>query len=147
MMKRTITIAACVALIGAALYAANEITVNATLKVDNGGFSSDRNVSALRITQNAQGSSHVIQEIATNAAVAVTVASDVTAKGLTFCRNITTNSTRYVVLGPVDASTNLVPFVRLNASEVACFRLQTNATVYALAYIGACRLEFWTLQN
>jgi hypothetical protein len=127
-------ICAAVMAIGAAAYAANEITAQVALKVVTGYYDQTRAVNAswsiATTNPNVAGGT---QAIGTNAAELVTI-GDVTTKGWSYFRNLGT-MTNVIALGVVDASTNFLEFARLEMGEYGVIRLGTNS-IYAIS-IGA----------
>lgn len=147
-MKATIS-ALVLAAAGLAI-AADEITVSATLKTVNGYFTLDRAVTSLKVNQTAgAGSSYLVQSIQTNAAEVVTVAADVTTHGWAYLRNLTTTTTDYVDIGPVDTATNFLPIIRLYAGELALLPVHPTRALYAKAgttstnSVAGVNLEAW----
>lgn len=99
--------------------AANEISINAFLKVANGDFTLQRNVQNLQRDQIGRSMTYGIQNI-TTATNPLTIGTDVGIGGYSFFRNIGTQSTVFVqvdfMLKPGDlaivrvASTNILTF-------------------------------------
>ena len=129
--------------------AADEITVTATLKAANGYFSLDRSVVGLKIDQTAgAGSSYNVQSIQSNAVELVAIAADVTTRGWSYFRNLTTNATDYVDLGPTNGVAFL-PVVRLYAGEIATFPAHPTTALWAKSgttstnVVTGINLECW----
>ena len=149
-MKKRITGLVALVLAGAVLWAcgADEITVNTYLAIKNGGYDFAKNINQLKRDQTGTSASMAVQSIQTNAYEALTIATDVGNQGYAFFRNITTNATWYVDIGVDDPSlTNLIALVRLEALDVALFRLHPTTVVYAQANGGSVDLEFWVLED
>jgi hypothetical protein len=110
----------------------------------------DRSVLAAKFDQTADaGSSYNVQSIQSNAAELVTIAADVTTYGWAYFRMLSTSTVEYVDLGPVDASTNFLPIVRLYSAEVAMMPLHPTRAWYAQSgtsstnALSGVNLEAW----
>lgn len=128
---------------GVCVWAADEITITALLKVDNGEFALQRNVSNHKVDQAGTSMDYHIQVIGTGTHEEVTVIADVSSNGVAWIRNLTTNTDRYVELGAEGASTNFLPILRLYATEFQLVRFNPTNSLYAKASAGDVNLEVW----
>jgi hypothetical protein len=124
-MKRLIGV---LSMVSALAMAADEITVTAQLKVDNGSYDATRQVQQLKVSQVTQRSDAGI--VGTSAATNALPISNVSTGGYAFFRNLGTNTVTLQV------------WATLKASDVALFRVaSTNIPYYAAGGTGA--LEYW----
>lgn len=123
---------------------ANEITVNARLECSNGAQEVAIGSSDLQFTQSTARKSSGVQAVGFAAHEAISVHSDVSSKGWAFFRNL--DATNYVEIG-VDVSTTFYPLVRLEALEVAQFRVSPSVTLYAKADTASVELEYLVLSD
>lgn len=115
---------------------AGTISQSIGVTVNNGDISSQFQ-KTVSITQTNQGHASGCQTIGTTEeAIVVT---DITTSGVAYFLNI--DAANFVQLGVVVSAT-FYPLVRLLAGEVASFRLDTGATIYAKADTAECQLVF-----
>ena len=120
---------------------ANEITVTTRIAVINGNYKEER-TSKIQADQSATGGQAGVQNIGTSYE-AVTL-GNVSTEGYVHLRNL--DSTNYLEVG-LDAGADLTPVIRLNAGEVALFRLSTSATLFAKANTASVDLDVCILEN
>lgn len=109
-------------------FAADEIAVDAKLKVENGSFSLTRQVSNYRLTQTTSKSDYGIKAVATTTNDLGT--KNVSTSGYSFFRNLGTN--------PIV----LILQIRLGSNDVAILPLSTTGVTHH-AVSGASTLEYW----
>jgi hypothetical protein len=116
--------------------AADEITIQATMRVSNGNFELTRSVGSLSIDQTGRAMSYGIQTITTNSTTLV-VGSDVTTGGYSWFRNVGTNAVTVQV------------YMLLNPSDIALLPVaSTNITAYTSGTNSeATFLEYWINQE
>lgn len=112
---------------------ANEINVNVSFGVRNGNMVDKFEPGSLTFTQAAIGGPYPgYQTIGTSEETIPT--TEITTLGWAVFRNL--DATNYIEIG---FSTGVYG-IRLEAGEVACFRLNPGATIYAKANTAACKL-------
>ena len=121
---------------------ANEITITAKLLCQNGNFEASTNASRISVTQSALGCQKAVQEIGTS--YEQVILGDVSTEGYAMFRNL--DATNFIQLG-LDGGASLTPVVRLKAGEVALFRIDAGATIFAKADTAACDLDVLILEN
>lgn len=122
---------------------ADEITISAILRCENGNLSVRRDSGSSRFTQTAIGRAGGAQSVGFAAHEAVAV-GDVSTLGWAYFKNLDT--TNFVEIG-VDVAATFYPLVRLEAGEAALFRLSPSATVYAKANTAAVLLDCEILED
>jgi len=133
----------------AAVYAADEITINEYIKVANGEFDLTRNVNQYKVSQYGRSADYHIQSIASSVWEEVSVIADVSSNGYSFFRNLETNRAFYIDIGVRDvvgAVTNRKAFMRLYGSDVALLPLHVTNTLWAQAFTTNAEgssLEVW----
>ena len=115
---------------------AGTINHSVGVNVTNGDINSQFQ-KTVSVTQTGQGHAAGSQTIGTTQEVLVV--TDITTSGIASFQNI--DATNFVQLG-VYVSATFYPLVRLLAGEVATFRLDTGATIYAQADTAACLLVY-----
>jgi len=115
---------------------AGTINHSVGVNVTNGDINSQFQ-KTVSVTQTGQGHAAGCQTIGTTQEVLVV--TDITTSGIASFQNI--DATNFVQLG-VYVSATFYPLVRLLAGEVATFRLDTGATIYAQADTAACLLVY-----
>lgn len=116
---------------------ANEITVQASLKVDNGGLELTHKSGVLRFTQtNARGGNPGVVDIGTSEEDVSF--GDLAAPGWVYMRNLDT--TNYVEWGKKDGSNNMQAIGRLGAGEVSLFKMNASTTLRMKANTAACKV-------
>jgi hypothetical protein len=120
----------------AAVMAADEITIQATMRVRNGDFELQRSVGSLSVDQTGRGMAYGIQAISTNTNTLV-VSSDVVTGGYSWFRNVGTNAVTVQV------------YMRLNPSDIALLPVaSTNITAYTSGTNSETTfLEYWINQE
>ena len=121
---------------------ADEITIDARLRVTNGSFVEDRRVQALKADMTGTGLDHHNQAIGFAAHEAVTVNADVGTEGWAYFTNL--DLTNFVQIG-VDVAGTFYPLVKLLAGEMAMYRLATG-TFHAQADTASVDLEVFVLE-
>lgn len=123
---------------------ANEITINARLECENGAQYVSIGAVDIQFTQSTARRSGGVQAIGFAAHEAVGIGADIASKGWAFFRNL--DSTNYLEIG-VDVAATFYPLVRLEALEVALFRISPSVTVYAKANTASVELEYEALSD
>lgn len=143
-MKYANIIAVGIMVASVVAWAADEININATLKVDNGYLSDQRRVSNLQVDQSSAKSAAGVQLIGTN--LEVVTYQDLTTPGWAYFRNLQedTNTIRLAV-GVSGAGTNYFAFI--DDGEVAMFRVATGAVIFASATAENCKLDKMILED
>jgi hypothetical protein len=117
----------------------DEITVSASLKVRNGNLRADINPGALQIDQAvARGPSPGSVNVGTSEEV-ISFAELAT---LGWCLIQNLDATNYVDFGP-ESGGAMVAAIRVEAGEVALFRLVPGTTYRAKANTAACNVAFY----
>ena len=129
------------------IFAADEISLTTLLKVDNGEFMLDRRISNQKIDQTGNSMSYNIQSIATNAHEQISIISDVATNGISYFKNLTTNTSRTVDIGLQDSNSVFIAFMRLKATEIGVCRLHPTNNIYAKANGGAVQIEAWVNED
>jgi hypothetical protein len=141
---RVSTCLIAIAIAAVSVWAADEITVSASLRVNNGDLAVQKDSGGSRYTQTTKGHVGGVQIIGTNACEALPL-TDLTAAGWCYMRNLDTNNP--VEVGVVDVNTNFLPLLKVKATEFALFRLVPGVTPYALATNANVRLDFEILDD
>jgi hypothetical protein len=129
MKKSMAWICGVVALVSVA-YAADEITINLLLDVQNGNFALRRQVSNYKVTQSGTAADYGIQSVPINVTNVLAV-SHVSTPGYVFLRNLSTANDIYVTC-----------IIKLGTNDVALVPVSTtNMTAYCTA--GTNNLEYW----
>lgn len=114
---------------------ANELTISASLKFSKSGREANASKGGLQIDVTGDKFIRHVQEIGTSEE-AIVMSADVPAGGYMYLENL--DSTNYVEIRPATGTADLV---RLNAGEIALFRLTSTATApYAIADTAAVDL-------
>jgi len=113
---------------------ADEITIAATLQVENGNYSDSRKLTRLTADQATLGGTSGIQEIGTSYE-AITL-GDVSTQGYVYIRN--TDTTNFVEIG-IEVAAAFNAMIKLLAGEVAVFR--AGGTLYAKADTAAVKID------
>ena len=148
-MKRTITVLSLPLMFALAAIAADEITVNAYLKVSKGVFELTRSINQYKVSQFGRSSDHHIQVIGSNTWEQVTIIADVATNGWTFCRNLNTDRASYIDLGVRSTGsgyTNHTAFARLYGADIGIIPLHPTNSFYASSFStnsGGINLEIW----
>ena len=121
---------------------ANEITISAEIDLDNGDLERNASVSALQFTQAAKGCIWICVNAAASDEAIVT--TELTSLGWCYMRNL--DATNYVEWGP-DNGGSIVPCGRLEAGEVAMFRLSPAITLRTEANTAAVELDIMILED
>jgi len=128
-----VALAACGVVTLCCIDAADEISVSATLKVDNGFFKYSRAVQNFAVDQTTSLSDMGIESVAANGST----------NALTF-PNVSTP--HYMYLRSLDTSTTNAIFVtltvRLEAGDIAVLPV-SSTTISAYTTNGAASLEYW----
>jgi hypothetical protein len=123
---------------------ANEITVTASLRCENGYLDIMREVAGAQFAQTTLAYNAGTQTIGFAAAEAITL-TDITTPGWAWFRNCDT--TNFVTLGDITTGT-LTPFAKLQAGEAAVIPLGcAHDHLGAQADTGAVKLEFIVLER
>jgi hypothetical protein len=126
--------------------AADEITVTSLLKVDNGEFTLERRIQNQKIDQTGSSMSYNIQTIGTGTHEQITIIADVATNGVSYFRNITTNTNTTVDIGTATGGV-FCAFIRLKATEIAIMRLHPTNNIYSRANGGAVQIEAWVNED
>jgi len=117
------------------LYAADEVKVTCQLDVTKGKLELERKPGRIEIDMAGDSISDIVQTITATSTDLVVVAAGVATNGVTWFRNLTTNTTWYVDIGRMDG-TSWYPFMRLAAEEVSVGRLHPTNAIYAVSTGG-----------
>lgn len=120
---------------------ANEITLAATLQLENGNLKDERKLTRLQATQTTADSAGGSQSIGFAAHEAIAL-GDVSTAGYVYIRNI--DGTNFVEIG-VDGAGTFYPCVKLLAGEVALFR--AGGVLYAKADAAAVKIDKLILET
>ena len=93
----------------------SDVTISASLSVDKGNLSDSMSVQALSIGMTGQSVQKTAPLIGTNTWTQLPVGSDITAGGYAMFKNVSTQTTDYIVVGP----SNGVAFCVLDAGQSA----------------------------
>jgi hypothetical protein len=140
-------IAVLIGMLAFAVFAADEISLTTFLKVNNGEFQLERRISNQKIDQANNSMSYNIQSIGTSTHEQISIIVDVVTNGISYFRNITTNTDRTVDIGRQGTSGVFYAFARLKATEVAVLRLHPTNTIFAKANGGAVQIEAWIIED
>jgi hypothetical protein len=124
---------------------ADEITVTATLKLSKGFVSSSDSAANQRFDQTGDGLNSSLQNIGITAeAIAL---GDITTPGYAYFRN--TDETNFVQIGQDISGGGFEEFCRLNAGEIAVFRLDlaTGGVLQAKADTAPVDLQYTILED
>ena len=144
MRKGIITAAGLVA--AGLAFAADEITVNASLQVANGYLSDTRRVTNLQVDQSDASSAAGVQIVSTNeAAVAY---GDLVTPGWAIFRNISENTNGVTItLGVVDASTNFIAVAEMDNGETAMFRVGASVALWVKSSVEGEKMDRLILED
>ena len=117
---------------------ANELSITVSMLFNKAGSTVSRSESK-SVTVTGDAFTHQVQEIGTSEET-VAQGADVGTPGYMFVKNL--DSTNYIEIGV----TTGVYTVKLLAGEFALFRC-AGATIYAIAYTGACDLEYALIEE
>ena len=120
---------------------ADEITLIVDLDLVNSNVEHDFSPSSISIDQATARFVDTVLDIGTSEE---TISfGDISAKGMVVLQNL--DSTNYITAGP--DSTGQVTLLRVNAGEVACFRMDNSATLKATADTATCKLRVILYEN
>jgi len=124
---------------------ANEITIAASLHVNNEYFKWYFQPGQLQVTQNAIGRGGHAQSIGTSEEVIDF--GDITTNGYLILRNL--DDTNYVTYGPQEAGSGgaMVVFGKLNAGEIAILRVAPTVVMMAQADTADVLLDVTLLED
>lgn len=111
-----------------------DITYSMSLKVDNGNFVNQVQVSQVTATQSKAGYSSLVYDLTTNATAIST--ANLSSVGMAFLRNLSTSSAATVQIG-IEAGGSFVGFTTLRGSEPALVRLSPGTEYQAKGVAGA----------
>jgi hypothetical protein len=121
----------CAFLVAVAAWAADEINIQASMRVNNGDFSLTRSIPSLAVDQTGKNMAYGIQDL-TYVTNTLTINTDVATGGYSWFRNIGT--------ADVVVAVNML----LKASDVALLRVaSTNITAYCVTSGQTSRVEYW----
>jgi len=121
----------CAALVATVSFAADEINIQAAMRVENGDFSLTRSIPSLVIDQTGKNMAYGIQDL-TYLTNTLTIGTDVATGGYSWFRNLGTND--------VIVAVNVL----LKASDVALLRVaSTNIGAYCVTSGQTSRVEYW----
>lgn len=130
-MRATTILCAFLVVVAVAAWAADEINIQASMRVNNGDFSLTRSIPSLAVDQTGNNMAYGIQDLdyTTNT---LTINTDVGTGGYSWFRNLGTND--------VIVSVNML----LKASDVALLRVaSTNISAYCVTSGHTSRVEYW----
>ena len=120
---------------------ADELSVSIYGKLENGDLERLFNPDTISVDQAAKGARWVVVNVGTSEEDIVT--TEIGTLGWCFLRNL--DSTNYVQYGPKD--TTMKVFGRIEAGEVAGFRLEPGITIRAKANTAAVELDVLILED
>ncbi len=119
---------------------ANEITVNTTLRCVNGNLSFLVQTGNLQFDQTAVGGpTPGFQDVGTTEETLTT--TEISTLGWAFFKNL--DETNYVEVG---FSTGVYG-IRLEAGEIATFRVNPGSTIYMKANTASCKVQAYVLED
>lgn len=118
---------------------ANEITVNVSLKVQNGNLVQQHSPGSLTFNQATALAIGGVQTIGNATHEALVLGTDVTTPGWTYMRNIDTSN--HVSIGTVVSGT-FYPVVHLEPGEASVYRMAPTFVPYAKAASGSVNLQY-----
>lgn len=121
----------------------DELSVNINATLTNGNQNFAFAPGALTFDQTATGGIDQIVVVNSSASEVISFGS-VTTEGWCFLRNL--DATNYVQYGP-DSGSSLIVFGRIEAGEVAAFRLDPTTTFRAQANTAAVKLQVALLED
>lgn len=121
---------------------ADEITITAEIDLDNGDLERTASVSALQFNQAAKGALWTCVNAA--AADEAIVTTEIGTLGWCFMRNL--DSSNFVSWGP-DSGGSIVKVGRIEAGEIALFRLEPGVTLRTEADTAAVELDVMILED
>lgn len=143
-----LVLAASAALVAAAVFAADEIAVNCQLSVSKDALVIDQKPGSILIDMVGDQASDVVQSFSESATTTVTVAGSMGTNGWCMMRNVTTNTSRYILVGVTNATdSSLIPMLRLNAEEVSLFRLAPGQVISACPIGGTVNLRTIVIED
>lgn len=116
---------------------ANEIRVQASVRVENGSYKDDFRPGQILIDQSNPGRGGHVQSIGSGAEEDIDT-GDVSTLGWMVLRNIDT--TNYVIYGPKSGGV-MIDFGRIEAGEIAVLRLEPGITITAQADTATVKLD------
>jgi len=119
---------------------ANEITVTATLTLDNGDLQFDKSITK-SVTMTGDAYQHGIQTIGTSEET-VTIVADIGTYGYLLLRNLGTDTADYIEFSTISGQLT----GKLFAGEIALFRCDADL-LRAKATDAAMDLEFWLIEH
>jgi len=140
-MRKSIQLCAVAVLLAGLAYAGDEIKVKTQLKVVNGEFNLTRDSGSKAFDQTGNSADYRVLTVGTSVAL-VSVATDVSTNGWAWFKNSTTTAGHYIDIGPSNSAA-FSPFVRLQPTEFAMFRLHPTNNIHTQAASNATLLEVW----
>lgn len=123
---------------------ADEITLNLSLRVENGNFYELIKPQQMQFDQTAQGADMKTVSV-TTAEASITV-SGVTTLGWLYMRNLSTGNS--VTYGPLSTATSgMISFGQLDPDEPAMLRLKPGITIRAVADTTTCLVDMRIFQD
>lgn len=120
---------------------ANEITLSASLQVVNGNLNLKLDAGSLNFDQDTQGAHAPVVIVGTSEEDLDL--GDIATNGWILLRNL--DGTNFVKFGPKD--TTMTEFGRLEAGEIALFRLAPGVTLRWVADTAACRVQVLAIED
>jgi len=121
---------------------ADELKLQVTANLTKGNYTSKFEPGLLSITVDAVGGHHPVVDVGTSEEVISF--GDISTEGWCFMRNL--DDTNYVQWGP-ESGGSMITMGRIEAGEVACFRMEPGITLRAKANTAAVLLEFWLIED
>jgi len=121
---------------------ADELKVQVTATLNKGNYANKFEPGLISIDVDAVGGHRPVVSVGTSEEVISP--GDVSTEGWCFMRNL--DSTNYVQWGP-ESGGSMVTVGRIEAGEVACFRMEPGITFRAKANTATVLLEFWLIED
>ena len=137
----------CVSYSALAQDGTDAITVTVELQVANDEIEIVRKPGRASIDMLGDSISDIIQTFPTGVVTQITIADGIATNGVTYFRNTTTNTDRFIDIGPVDANTNLLAFGRISATERYILRLHPTNLIFATAFGGSVNLRTCVVED
>jgi hypothetical protein len=134
------------AVLGSVAFAADEITINATLQVANGFLSDVRRVTNLQVDQAEASSAAGVQIVGTTpAALAL---GDLSTPGFALLRNIGgATNVLTITIGVMDENTNFCAVAEMDYGEIALFRIGAGVAPYVQASVEGAKMDTLILED
>lgn len=126
--------------------AADEIKLDLNVRVEKDALLWEQKPGRVEVDMAGDSISDIVQTFAAGTTTAVTIASGVATEGWVWMRNVTTNATWYIEVGPTNVTTFL-PTIRLEAEEIAVFRMDPACVLFAAPHGGNVNLRTAVIED